>query len=184
MCTVCSVTLSVLPYTCIYWRPDCTHLFSYTVSVILWCEPLLCCACSSDLELLEYAMDTLLNLVETGDGSPEDLGVQFSEIFLKNAGHVHLVLDCLEVCLCMSVCVSVYVCVCMHACVRACVYVCVYVCACICLCVGGKGKEGEVSDEHIVWGCSYMHASICECKRMCVCEHVIMHVCWQAHECA
>ena len=54
-------------------------------------------------------MDTLLNLVETGDGSPEDLGVQFSEIFLKNAAHVHLVLDCLEVC--VYVCVSVCVCV-------------------------------------------------------------------------
>ena len=93
----------------ISYPPECM-VNMYVYFIHLHCNnncillvPLLCCACSSDLELLEFAMDTLLNLVETGDGSPEDLGVQFSEIFLKNAAHVHLVLDCLEVCVCVCV---------------------------------------------------------------------------------
>ena len=150
-CSVCVELHCQYYLILVYLCPDCTHLFSYTVSVIL------CCACSSDLELLEYAMDTLLNLVETGDGSPEDIGVQFSEIFLKNAGHVHLVLDCLEVCVCVyeyvRECVCLFVCVCMHVCVCVCVFVCI--CACVCLCVS-------------VCACVCMPVCMLACTCMCV----------------
>ena len=47
--------------------------------------------------MVEYALETILNLVESGNGDPNDLGLQFSEIFLKKADNVVLVLGCLEV---------------------------------------------------------------------------------------
>ena len=65
----------------------------------------------ADVEMVEYALETILNLVESGSGDPSDLGLQFSEIFLKKPENVVLVLNCLEVCVCVCVCVF------MHACV-------------------------------------------------------------------
>jgi hypothetical protein len=50
----------------------------------------------ADVEMVEYALETILNLVESGSGDPSDLGLQFSEIFLKRPENVVLVLNCLE----------------------------------------------------------------------------------------
>ena len=53
----------------------------------------------SDQELLEYALETLQILFEASsrESGPDDLGVQFSEIFLKSADNINLLLACLEV---------------------------------------------------------------------------------------
>ena len=58
--------------------------------------------------MVEYALETILNLVESGNGDPNDLGLQFSEIFLKKADNVVLVLGCLEVSVYCSKVQSVY----------------------------------------------------------------------------
>ena len=58
--------------------------------------------------MVEYALETILNLVESGNGDPNDLGLQFSEIFLKKADNVVLVLGCLEVSVYCSNIQSVY----------------------------------------------------------------------------
>ena len=58
--------------------------------------------------MMEYALETILNLVESRNEEPNDLGLQFSEIFLKKADNVVLVLGCLEVSVYYSNVRSVY----------------------------------------------------------------------------
>ena len=58
--------------------------------------------------MVEYALETILNLVESGNGDPNDIGLQLSEIFLKKADNVVLVLGCLEVSVYCSNVRSVY----------------------------------------------------------------------------